>query len=136
MLFTAGENVFKTECVFYVNEPLSRVKKIIVKQGDPEDIKDIDWKRHEMDSGVCFTIKLKKEGLLAFLIWMPKFTWTVPQMSTLSHEIVHLTFAVLDLKGIPIRKENDETFAYFHQCYLRQAFNHLKPKKHRTKKKK
>ena len=41
---------------------------------------------------------------------------------TLAHECVHLVRHILDDRGIPIRADNDEVFAYYHGYWLKKLW--------------
>ena len=47
------------------------------------------------------------------IVWIKNFDWSVASQALLIHELIHYVMAVFDDKGIPISKDNEETFAYF-----------------------
>jgi uncharacterized membrane protein len=47
----------------------------------------------------------------------------------LVHEITHTIFKVFNDRGIPICYENQETFAYYHEYWLRRLWKEMSKKK-------
>lgn len=45
--------------------------------------------------------------------------------NTISHEVTHLVFWLLDRCWIPINKDNDEIFAYLVDFYVREIYDFL-----------
>lgn len=42
-------------------------------------------------------------------------------ISVLTHELIHLIFKTFDEKGVPVRLENDEAFAYYLEMWLNKV---------------
>lgn len=55
------------------------------------------------------------------VIIMPKYN-----IYTLIHEIIHVAFAVMYGRGIPIRYENDETITYYVEMVLKNSLKEMK----------
>ena len=55
------------------------------------------------------------------IIVMPKYN-----IYTLIHEIIHVAFAVMYGRGIPIRYENDETITYYVEMVLKNTLKVMK----------
>lgn len=55
------------------------------------------------------------------VIVMPKY-----DIYTLIHEIIHVAFAVMYGRGIPIRYENDETITYYVEMVLKNTLKEMK----------
>lgn len=127
MIFSVQEDTLKSCCTFVVNEPLDKAKSLIEAKSDDK----IDYSIIDGANGCCISTKFR-DGKTGFLIWLRNFSpKRVENLGTVAHEINHLTFSILESKGIPIRKENDEVFCYVHDFYLRSfLYNH----KHESKK--
>lgn len=118
MKFLIKENVFNSCCSFHIGTPFESTKKLIEKMRHKDDT--INWDSMKGVNGYCVTCKLKDEST-GHLIWMEKYDWSCTSMAILVHEIAHLVMSILDHKSIPIRKENDEVFAYLLERYTREA---------------
>ncbi len=55
------------------------------------------------------------------IIWIKKYN----DFYTLVHESVHLVTYIMDRKGIPISRENDETMAYLLEFYTREFWREI-----------
>jgi len=69
-----------------------------------------------------------KGSLPYFTIWIPQFTWILSDQAVLGHEIIHIIFAMLDYKGIPIEKPEatcNETFAYLFEYFFLECSRKL-----------
>jgi len=128
MKFILSEPVYETSCTFLINEPLEAVKVLAQKNATKKNYEKTYWIDFEKNQGTYFSFlqELDKEFRI---LHIPKFSWTVKDMAILGHEIAHLIFAIMSYKEIPIKIENDETFCYLFEYYLRGAFDKLKPKK-------
>jgi hypothetical protein len=52
--------------------------------------------------------------------------WFDGQIATLVHECLHVTTALLEDRGVPITRENDETMAYTLDCVFRKLLQSMK----------
>ncbi len=127
MRFILSEPVFGTFVTFCINEKKSRTRKLVKKNISEKDFEELGIDKLENEDGYALDVTLK-DGAKGHLVSVKNFDWSSKQMAILGHEIVHLVFAILSHKGVPIRTENDETFAYLWECYFRQAVKKI-PKK-------
>lgn len=58
------------------------------------------------------TMYFPDPGKLVVWIQSPK------NIVVIAHEVVHAVFMILDMRGVPLREENSETFAYLHEYFL------------------
>ena len=56
------------------------------------------------------------------IIWVEKFDWSVSSQAVLAHELIHFIMATFNDKDIPIKKENEETFAYYYAHYYTEIW--------------
>jgi hypothetical protein len=87
------------------------IKKYLLRCGIPEN------KLEQVSDGRFFVYKKMN------IIIMPKYN-----TFSLIHEIIHLAFAVMDGRGVPIRYENDETITYYVEMVLRNVLVKLNKK--------
>lgn len=65
----------------------------------------------------------------AMILWMPKFKWTISDIDTLTHEIFHLTYAVMSEVGVRLCDNSEEAFAYYQGYITRQILTIMKKHK-------
>lgn len=132
-VFSVYEPVYESSCAFYVGVPFDRVMTAVRKAADPDWL--AEWGKslesHRTDGGFCLGFE-GKSGMQAFVVWV-KDEWTCDSICllTLTHEILHLAMAILDAKGTPIQRSNDEVICRMQSFYLRKCLNRLlaEPKK-------
>jgi hypothetical protein len=58
------------------------------------------------------------------LVWIPKWPKTPQVIASLSHEILHATFHMLDVLGVEYRYEGtNETYTYTFEYFFKKALN-------------
>lgn len=104
-------------------EPVYRIALVLVIDSDFErfrgwlrdDLKYTDHLGLTAGSGYCITIdqdNSNHKGACS-IIWLRN-----KELQVLVHELIHLTMAVFDDKGIPVRSENGEAFAYYTEYWF------------------
>lgn len=107
------DEVYRVYLVVMISPP-----KIIKKFLEDIELHDIETLLLDTSSGYTIVVNsdtCKGESNLT-VIWMHE--WNLP---CLVHELTHLTMLTFDEKGVPIRVENQETFAY----YIEQWFKRI-----------
>lgn len=64
-------------------------------------------------------IPLEENGKSANIIFLKKI-----DLATISHELIHHCFYTFNNRGIPIRYENDEIFAYYYEMLFEQVLRY------------
>lgn len=123
MIFNIAEDVFNTNCAFHIGTKFESTKKLIEKLKHPDE--KIEWESLRAVNGFSVTTRLK-DGATAHLIWLEKFEWNARDLAIAMHELIHLVMHILNHKGIPIRLENDEVFAYLFEKYSYDMFCKLR----------
>jgi len=73
-------------------------------------------------------------GALILVVTLESFEWTTMNMGYIAHEFLHVTFAIMDLAGIPyVKGGSNEAFAYLHDALTTQIFGVLMPKPRKKK---
>lgn len=121
--FIVREPVFLSSCTILVGWTLEEVRKLI----EANSLEKIDWEDMKGCNGVCISANLKN-GSFAHLVWLRDFDMTTSSISTLSHELNHLVFEILNHKGVPLRYENQEVFTYLQQFYFADTLKILQKK--------
>lgn len=67
-----------------------------------------------------------KGGGFDIFIWMPKFSWSVEDQSTLAHELIHVTHFIFKQRGVDGGEGAGEAFAYLYSYFFRQFWFELK----------
>lgn len=123
-----------------------KVKRIVLKDdvyhrhltlivgGNAEDLKKWAWKTLGEDlvlpdsvDGCHFDHRANR--YIWYFIWLQSFDGSPQAISTLGHEIIHFVFSSMTDLQLKIKKDCDETFAYFFQSYFQRALKALTPKK-------
>src|SRR3972149_10273519 len=127
MRFTISEPVYKSSCLFIINEPFEKMRKDVERQAcNAMDI--VDWDRLATAGG--FMIKVHMQNYdTSMLIYLPQFHWNPSDMAIVGHEVIHLGISILDENGITVCPENSEVLTYVCEFYLREVFWRLNPKK-------
>ena len=97
------ELVFETYCEFIWNCQL-------------EDLYKYVWKKYRYEINIDgatgkFIVVETREEVIGLIIW-------VSNKEELVHEISHLVFELMRIKGIPINKDTEEVFTHLHNYYL------------------
>lgn len=112
--FVIQDRTLKNNLNVFLNYSFDDLNKALLKTG----INGLD-KEYSDSEAVAFIPY--KNKLPYFTIWIPRFTWVLSDQAVLGHEIIHIIFAMLDYKGIPIEKAEDtcnETFAYLFEYFF------------------
>ncbi len=116
MIFTIDENTFNTRCEFAIAEPFTKIKEAVKRSSDYSP----KWDELEKSQALCICFS-NRDGKTARIIWTEK-----NKKESIAHELVHLVFDILDERGIPVSKENEETFAYLYEFYFKEVMKHYK----------
>lgn len=72
--------------------------------------------------GLAFKIQ-DENGHLSYIVWIKEDARN--PLIVLAHELIHLTFYLLDDVGVKVAVDNDETFAYLFEHLLKQGKKYL-----------
>jgi len=73
--------------------------------------------------GHYFLVQNEEKAIQDYYIWVDKFDWTIPSLSLISHETLHLVFASLKNTGIKYCDESEECFTYYFDHILEEVLN-------------
>lgn len=102
--------VFKSETLFYNCEDPQRIKVHIKKKYKIS----LDFQELHESKGVCLENKCPNTNVVVWIIWVSKYK----DWKTMVHEAAHLTFRVLDLRGIRYGGMDSETWCYLHEYFV------------------
>jgi len=80
------------------------------------------------DSGISFHFE-DKNGLDVHGVGIQEWKGDIWSVNTLAHELIHMTFGILEARGVKIDKENDEAIGYYHSYWFRTMLEILNKKK-------
>ena len=60
----------------------------------------------------CRMIAVKNGSVMGYVIWMPKFDFTVDEYVVLSHECIHVAGHILDDRGVVYNDDAKEALTY------------------------
>lgn len=60
----------------------------------------------------CRMISVKNGSVMGYVIWMPKFDFTIDEYVTLSHECIHAAGHILDDRGVVYNDDAKEALTY------------------------
>jgi hypothetical protein len=60
-------------------------------------------------------------------IWLSSFEWTIGDLATLTHEILHAVFKILEDAGVKPCDASDEAYTYYAGWLMAQALRALRP---------
>jgi hypothetical protein len=80
------------------------------------------------------TLRKDKNTTIDYIIWMPQFDWSIPDQTTLVHEIFHTASKILTDRGIKHDPNNEEPFACCINWIMSELWNALKPYHPKTRK--
>jgi hypothetical protein len=81
------------------------------------------------------SIECKETGWTEYIIWMPKFNWSIDDQQCLAHEIFHTACRVLEDRGIKFDPERHEAHAYYFDWIFGELWNKLKPRHNKFRRK-
>lgn len=107
-------------------DPVYRVVLSVIIDRDPESsnrwLDDAGYTGERSDPNTkegqfyALTNDNMKDGGASQFIWLRK-----KDLNTLSHELLHFVMYVFNDKNVPIRYENDETFAYYFEYWFNRV---------------
>lgn len=106
--------VFRSEVLFYCCEDVIRVEKHLLKK---RDVKGIEIKKS--DAGKCWEVYHKKTGITFWIVYVHKDK----DWKTMVHEAAHITFRILDSRLVKYGSENDETWCYLHEFFIKEFWH-------------
>lgn len=106
------DEVFKVEVTFLNGHKPEDVNKWFEKNNIEKD-DDIDI---VYDNGGLW--KTEGHGLI---LWVKEFA----DYYVITHEAVHLVYEIMNNKGIPINRENDEVVSYMVEYWVRTLWRHV-----------
>ena len=110
--------------LFYNYDSLREVAKYIEK--DSGGVYSLD------DEGDAAGVSVKYEdgsGKFTQGMAIKEYNSNVFDIAVVAHEIGHMVFDLMKEAGIPISKENDETFLYLHSYWLRKILDFIVTRK-------
>ena len=84
-------------------------------------------------NGRSICLEDKDAGLLVHIIWLEHYAHSVSEFGLLVHELLHLTFGVLDDLGFELHDSSEEAYTYYMQHLTMQCLKKLCRKKLRKK---
>lgn len=84
-----------------------------------------DDTRNPNHAAESFTIVCKDSMVIAYVMWMPEFSFTTGDYVSLSHEILHMTTHILDDRGVFYGDSKKETLAYSFSDFYEKYLNFL-----------
>ena len=112
--------VFRSAVLFYQcldgKEATKHIRKMYSAKTDCSDITNTSF---DGFAGTCIELFNTKTGLTDWFVWIrDKNDW-----KTMVHEASHLTFRVLDKRGVKYNSDNDETWCYLHEFFIREFWH-------------
>jgi len=103
-----------------VHDPVFEQKIIVLLNHTNEDFKNFEKKHGVVNGGedldpnfMGFTTHLSSdEEPNIYIIFIPKFNWTIQDQQTLIHEIIHVTFRIWGANNIAFIPETQEFLAH------------------------
>lgn len=105
------DEVFRTEINFFIDHSFDELNDELRKRFDLE----LD---EENKYSLAISAKLEKEGRPCFMIWFPKFEWTIEYQGRVAHELLHSIFQITEHIGIELHEKSGEVFCYLFQYYF------------------
>jgi hypothetical protein len=104
------DKVFRRWTVLMIGD-FEKLKK------DLEDFKFTNMEWIKPSKGMCIELcdENNSAGQRCNIIWMPVY-----ETATLVHEITHLVMHTFDEMGIPISRDNTETFAFYTEFWFNE----------------
>lgn len=107
--------VFRSETLFYLckdgNEAMTHARKKY----------NVTLTKDSFDGfkGMCVELTCKKTKITAWMIWVKNHK----DWKTMVHEAAHLTFNILDVRGVGYNSGNDETWCYLHEYFVSEFWH-------------
>ncbi len=104
--------VFRTETLFYTcksgNQAIAHAKKKY----------DVNIRINSFNGckGSCTSLEDAKTGVPLWLIWVG----SSKDWKAMAHEAAHLTFRVLNIRGVGYSGGNDETWCYLQEFFIKE----------------
>lgn len=103
-----------------IHDPVFEQKIIVLLNNTAEDFKNFEKKHGVVNGGedldpnfMGFTTHLSSdEEPNIYIIFIPKFDWTIQDQQTLIHEIIHVTFRIWGANNIVFIPETQEFLAH------------------------
>jgi hypothetical protein len=116
--------VFRSETLFYqckdVGEAVAHAKKKY------NVLLNVDGYEHY--KGLKLEIECKESKMITWAVWVKGHK----DWKTMMHEAAHLVFGILDESGVKYNSDNDETWCYLHEYFVKE-FWHIMCKKRKKK---
>ena len=74
----------------------------------------------------CKMLSAKDEHVTGYVIWMPKFDFTIDEYVSLAHECIHTAAKILDDRGVTYYDDAKEALTYTFDAIYRFFLNKLK----------
>ena len=107
---------------YNIDDPIYHAQ-LTIFIGDVEEIRKYLKEKIDYDIGEVFDGKFIPQPRHKIIV-MPKFEY-----DTLLHEVIHYVFAIFKIRGIPIKYQNDEVFAYYYEMTIKNILKSLHKKK-------
>lgn len=106
------DKVYRVWLTFLIGEP-DAFYDFMERSG----YKDMEYLKQGSTAAWCIKVDHENNdmGNYCFVIWMRKF-----EAACLVHELTHLSMMVFDDKGVPVRNENTEAFAYYTEFWFNE----------------
>lgn len=113
--------VFRSETLFYIADNFEQVRKHLKSKHDTSISEEFKFDGH---NGCCIECEDNKTHIFYWVIWIRnhdlKNAWKV-----MVHEANHLTFRILDHRGVKYSSDNDETFCYLHEFFIGKFWHEM-----------
>lgn len=113
--------------ILKIKDPLYGQDISLVVNCSHEDLRRYLKRKYEFDldpspfaAGEYFVLENKTEARRRSFVWCKSFNWTAVDQSVLAHELLHLTFGILEHAGLEVTDDSDEAYTYlFEELFLR-----------------
>lgn len=115
-------------------EPIFSAKVVLLSNCSAQEAGEFLEKRFRFDrgamnflhgcDGVTFDVSDRKSNgdvYISFAIWVEK----PEDYSVVAHECLHLAGKILDTRGVPVSKKNDEVLAYYQGYWIEKFWKFL-----------
>jgi len=86
---------------------------------------NIDYKVDNHCDAMHYSVEYKEAGTIDHFLIFKDFKNSVEWLAILSHEIYHLTHAVMREVGMILSEDSEEAFAYYGQYLMEQTLNKM-----------
>lgn len=115
-LIVASLPIYKAEVGLIVTKDIPSVIQFISEYYEQTDFTNSDFDK----AGLT----ISKEGYSP-IIWIPSFKGTANDISTLNHELLHVTFNILNSVGVFYADVSEEAYTYLLENISVQLYNSL-----------